>query len=102
MSQPQSLLRINALCKCDAAFQMRAKVREIFAVLAVWTEPDAIRQRRLKLIEVAAHDIWVLIYYQPRQVLPHSAAHDSRLAVICGESFFQQDSRDVPTKSFRT
>ena len=83
---------INGLYESDAALQVGSEAGVCFPVLGFRTVADAIRQYRLKTIEVGSNDIHTLIRYQPRQMLPDTLPHDASLAVMHGEAFLDHDS----------
>src|SRR5438876_10889717 len=65
------------------------------AILALRTEVNTVGERGLEKIEVGADYIHAPIDDEARQVLPHALAHDARLAVMDGESFFVQNRGDM-------
>ena len=79
-----------------------AKIAVRIAVLAVCTEPLAIKQRRFQSVIVTAAYVSSLIHNDTGQMLPDSIAHDSRLSVIDEEAFFGGRSGDMHKEAFRT
>jgi hypothetical protein len=65
------------------------------AILALRTQSNTVGECRLETIKVGSHDIRALIGDKARQVLPHSLAHDARLAVMYGEALLYQDGGNM-------
>jgi len=81
--------RINRLDESHPAVEVRTKIGLAAAVLALRTKPRTIGQCRFEQIEIPPPDIHMPIDDQAGEVLAHSLAHDSGLAVIYRESFFK-------------
>src|SRR5579862_88557 len=67
---------------------MFPEVWTALTVLTLWAKVHAVRQCRFKPIEINPHDVHALIHNKTRQLLPYSLAHDARLTVIHGKTFF--------------
>jgi hypothetical protein len=65
------------------------------AILALGTEPHAIRKCGLESVVVSSDHIQVPVGDQSRQILPHALPHDSRLPMIHAEAFIVQNRGDV-------
>ncbi|HWC17487.1 MAG TPA: hypothetical protein VG498_10750, partial [Terriglobales bacterium] len=63
-SQAPSLFGINHFYKTDSALEMRAEVWMSFAILRLWSVPDAVCKRRFQCIKVSADDVWVPVHYK--------------------------------------
>jgi hypothetical protein len=87
--------RVDLFDEAYSAFEVRTKTGMAAAILAGWTEPHTIRQRRLQQIEILPSDIHVPIDDQPREVLPDALTHDPGLAVIHRKTLFKKYGSDM-------
>jgi hypothetical protein len=81
--------RINRLDESHPAVEVRTKIDLAGAVLALGAKPRTIGQCCFEQIEIPPPDIHMPIDDQAGEVLAHSLAHDSGLAVIYSESFLK-------------
>src|ERR1019366_635674 len=81
-SQAPSLLRVDHLHKSHAPLKVRPKTRTPLAVLTLGSQSNAVGQHSLQPVEIASSNVWTLVGHESRSMLPHSLAHDPRLAMI--------------------
>jgi hypothetical protein len=94
-AQSRALFWIDRFDKPNPAVQMRSEVGMSFAILALRSKPDAVREYRLEMIEIIPPDIHALIYDKANQLLSHALVHDPCLAVIRGEPLFVKNCGNV-------
>jgi hypothetical protein len=70
---------------------MLLETRKSLSILTVRTRSDTVREYRFKSIEVAPHNIRMLVSDQASQMLPHASPHDTSLPVIHDEAFLDKD-----------
>ncbi len=99
LPQTISLGWINRLHETDAAFQVGTKARMRFAILTLRTQACTVGKRRLETVKGRSRNIHALVGDQSRQMLANTLTHDARLAVMHGETFFEQDRGGVSGKS---
>jgi hypothetical protein len=78
---------------------MGSEIWVLVAVLRHRTRAGAVGQDGLQAIEVAAHDIGMLVHDQAGKVLTNARPHDARLAVMDGEAFFPDEGRRVGSET---
>ena len=61
-AQLPAFVWIDRFDKPNPAVKMRSEVGMSFAILALWSKPDTVREYRLEMIEIIAPDIHALIY----------------------------------------
>ena len=73
---------MNCLHESYAAFEMFAKMRMRFMVLALWTMANAVGKDGFQCVEVVSREVDALIGYQSGEMLADALAHEARFAVI--------------------
>jgi hypothetical protein len=100
--QLSALGAIDHLHKTDAAFEVRAKVRDPLAVLRIGTETNAVGQHRLQYLKITPAKIHLLVHDDAGETLPHASAHDSRLVMVHAEAFLKCDCRCMRREALDT
>jgi hypothetical protein len=60
-------------------------------ILCFRSQSNAIGESGLEAIEIGSYHVQMPIRHQPGQILPNALPHDTRLAVIYGETILQQN-----------
>ncbi len=85
-----------------AALEMQTEGKMRPAILALRAQANAVGECRFEAIEIGARHIDALIGHETSQVLPDALRHESSLAMVHVEIFFEQDSGNVRGEALRT
>lgn len=97
-AKPAPLGRVHHFQEREPTFKVRAKVLVPAAILAVRTQSNAICERGLQAIEVLSGNIQSFVYNQSGKALANTLPHNSRFAMMHGESFVHHGRAHVKVK----